>query len=106
MDELKEKIFLKLLKQNKLPAPEKEHRFNPNRRWRFDYAFIKYKIAIEVEGGVWIRGRHSRGKGMIADMEKYNWAVVNGWRVLRYTPQSLLNSIQDIQALLLTSKEE
>lgn len=43
-------------------------------------------IAIEIEGGVWNQGRHSRGKGMEADMEKYNRAALLGWRVFRFTP--------------------
>jgi very-short-patch-repair endonuclease len=76
-----------------------EHRFNPDRRWRFDYAFPDLMIAVEIEGGVWIQGRHSRGMGMINDMEKYNWAVLHGWRVLRYTPQQLGNAIRDLQTL-------
>jgi len=28
------------------------------------------EIAIEIDGGVWTRGRHSRGVGQVADMEK------------------------------------
>ena len=78
----------------------KEYRFNPSRRWRFDYALLKHKVAIEIEGGVWIRGRHSRGKGMVADMQKYNWATVNGWKVLRYVPQELINIVKDMEVLL------
>lgn len=55
-----------------------------------DYAWPDYMIALEVDGGVWIRGRHSRGSGMIGDMEKYNHAACDGWRVLRVTPSTLL----------------
>ena len=40
-------------------------------------------LAVEVEGGIWTRGRHSRGAGMIGDMNKYNEATLRGWRVLR-----------------------
>ena len=84
-------FFIQLLKQEGLPIPETEFKFCKDRRWRFDYAFPKYKIAIEQEGGIWIRGRHNRGTGFIKDMEKYNMAVLLGWRVLRYTPEQLLN---------------
>lgn len=68
-----------------------EHRFNPKRRWRFDYAHPQRKIAIEVEGGTWVSGRHNRGKGFIADMEKYNAAGADGWTVFRFTPQQMDN---------------
>lgn len=44
---------------------------------------------MEQEGGVFIRGRHSRGVGMVKDMEKYGEAAVLGWRVLRVTPQQV-----------------
>jgi len=68
-----------------------EFKFHPTRQWRFDYAIPAYKIAIEIEGGVWINGRHTRGYGAVKDMEKYNQAVLLGWRLLRFTPQQFNN---------------
>lgn len=67
----------------------KEHKFHPKRRWRFDYAIPEYKIALEVEGGVWTGGRHIRAQGFLGDMEKYNTATLMGWRVFRTTPDDL-----------------
>lgn len=67
-----------------------EFKFHPKRRWRFDYAFPEYKIAIEVEGGVWTNGRHTRGKGFLGDMEKYNAGTLAGWRIFRVTPDTLI----------------
>jgi len=70
----------------------KEYQFYKSRRWRFDYALPKYKIALEVEGGVWTQGRHIRPKGFLGDMNKYNTATLCGWRVFRTTPNKLLSS--------------
>lgn len=67
----------------------KEHRFLKDRRFRFDYAIPEYKIAIEQEGGIWTNGRHVRGAGYKRDMEKYSLAAVEGWIVIRRTPQEL-----------------
>lgn len=69
-----------------------ELQFCESRKWRFDYAIPEKKIAIEVEGGAWINGRHTRAQGFIADMEKYNTAAAMGWRLLRATPQTLLTT--------------
>ena len=72
-----------------LPAPVPEYRFAPPRRWRFDWAFMEKKIAVEQEGGIWTRGRHTRGAGYVADLEKYNSAARWGWRVFRFTPAQI-----------------
>jgi very-short-patch-repair endonuclease len=72
-----------------LPEPVFEYRFHPTRKWRFDIAFPSAKVAVEVEGGVWTKGRHTRPSGFRADMEKYNAAAVLGWRVLRVEPKDL-----------------
>lgn len=64
-----------------------EHRFHPTRKWRFDFAFLAQRLAVEVEGGVWAGGRHTRGSGFLGDCEKYNEATRLGWRVLRFVPR-------------------
>lgn len=73
--------------------PQKEYKFHPSRKWRFDYCFPDKKIAIEIEGGVWTYGRHNRSSGYIKDMEKYNHAAILGYRILRFTP----NQINEMQ---------
>lgn len=74
-----------------LPAPVTELRFAPPRRWRFDLAWVDQKLAVEIEGGAWVNGRHSRGRGFESDAEKYNAATLAGWRLLRFTP-SMINA--------------
>ena len=79
-------LFLKLLQTNfKGIQIEKEYKFHPARRWRFDYAFPFLMIAVEVDGGVWTGGRHINPAGYINDMEKLNTAASMGWLVLRIT---------------------
>ena len=76
-----------------LPRPVPEYRFDPNRRWRFDFAWPerKIKIAVEVEGGIWTGGRHIRGRGFEQDLMKYNEAVRQGWQVYRFTTEQVEN---------------
>lgn len=71
-----------------------EYRFHPTRRWRFDFAYWPAKVAIEIEGGVYSRGRHTRGSGFVADCEKYNAAAELGWTVLRF-PGTWLRTFED-----------
>ncbi len=79
--------------------PEREYRFDAERQWRFDYAWPERRIALEVEGGVWTQGRHTRGKGFLEDMKKYNRAAMLGWRVVRCVPDTLTSG-ETIQMLL------
>lgn len=62
----------------------REYKFHPTRKWRFDFADVDRKIAVECEGGVFSYGGHVRGKGYMNDTEKYNQAQIFGWKVLRY----------------------
>lgn len=68
---------------------EREYKFHPKRRWRLDIAFPAQRLAIEVEGGIWTRGRHVRGAGMLEDMEKYAELAILGWRLIRVAPKHI-----------------
>jgi very-short-patch-repair endonuclease len=74
-----------------LPEPVREYRFHPERRWRFDFAWPANHVAVEVDGGTWGRGRHSRGRGFAADCEKLNQAALLGWTVLRFTADNMMD---------------
>lgn len=67
------------------PELEREFRFHPVRKWRADFAHLESRTLIEIEGGIYIQGRHNRAAGFIADTEKYLEAFLAGWAVVRLT---------------------
>ena len=71
------------------PPLEREHRFHQERRWRADFAQVEHRVLIEVEGGIWVNGRHNRAAGFNADLEKYLEAGLLGWRVFRFGPNQI-----------------
>lgn len=75
-----------------LPEPTPEYKFHPGRKWRIDYYFEANgrRVGLEVEGGVWSGGRHTRGAGFKGDMEKYNAAGAMGITIVRAVPSDLL----------------
>lgn len=75
-----------------IPAPKSEYRFLETRRWKFDFAWPEFGIALEVEGSPGM-GRHTRPAGFLADCDKYNTAAMLGWfvfRCVRKTAESTL----------------
>ena len=93
--------YWRLLASNS-PKPTQEYRFvrevieeGPGIRkrikkaklqdWRFDFAWVSQKVAVELEGGIWTDGAHVRGGHYESDCKKYNAAQMFGWVVLRFT---------------------
>jgi len=72
-----------------LPVPEAEVPVVPGRRFRWDWAWKEHRVALEVQGGVWTRGRHTRGAGYSRDTEKLNEGQLAGWLVLYATTQQV-----------------
>jgi len=87
------------------PEPEHEYRFHPKRKWRFDWAWPEYGVAVECEGGVWVRGRHTRGQGFTKDCWKYSAAAALGWLVLRCTPGMLRENGAEFVRLVIQAME-
>ena len=72
---------------------EQEFEFHPKRKWRADFHLVGKKILVEVEGAIWSGGRHTRGKGYIGDMEKYNAATMMGFQVLRFSTDQVKSGL-------------
>jgi very-short-patch-repair endonuclease len=88
----------------------REFRFHPTRRWRADFLIGPEQFAnllIEIDGGSWVAGRHTRGSGFEKDAEKLNAAAELGYRVLRYTPKMIESgeALEQIRRIL-SMKEE
>jgi len=90
--EIPAELFARWLVLQGLPAPVLEYKFHPRRKWRTDLAWPDLKLACEIEGGVFSRGRHVRPVGFLRDVEKYNAYAVMGWSLLRVVPSQVQDS--------------
>jgi very-short-patch-repair endonuclease len=64
---------------------KREYLFCPGRRFRFDFAWLQSKVAIEVHGN----NQHGRYYRVDKDSEKNNEAVCLGWIILVITTEQL-----------------
>jgi len=102
MTPIQDRIFLAALAQAGIPSPVAEFKFHPVRKWRMDFAWPEQKVFLEVDGGIWCGGRHTRAREMLKSWEKENAAATQGWRVLRCQPRDCckLATINAIRAAL------
>lgn len=83
--ELTAQAVIDFCARNGFTRPTPEYKFHPDRKWRFDLAWPEDKVAIEFQGGAWVKGAHTRGKHFEADCEKFSVAATMGWRLLLCT---------------------
>lgn len=98
-------FLLPQIEEAGLPKPKREHSFWDDRKWRFDLAWPKQMIALEIEGGIWLStGEFGKGHAhparFISDCEKYSHAAIAGWRLIRATTQQV-ESGQALEWLLM-----
>lgn len=80
-----EATLLSQILHSDLPPPERQVRFHPTRRWQVDFLWRSPKtLAVEVEGAIWVYGRHNHPTGFAKDVEKYNQLTLCGIPLLRF----------------------
>lgn len=93
-------MFIQFIKQELGLTVWSEFYFSTERQYRIDYAIPiaadgkVLKIAIEQEGGIWMKGNsgHSSGQGIKRDMDKNNLLQSLGWRLIRRQPNEMLTA--------------
>ncbi len=86
-----ERRFLDLFRQigGDVDSLEREYRFAQPRRWRADFYHKATRTLIEIEGGIYGRGKHNHADGYTKDAQKYNMATALGFRLFRFTSKLL-----------------
>lgn len=75
-----------------IPARMYQYLFaRPERQWEADFAWPDARLIVEIDGALYTQGRHVRGDGREKDMERDNWCVMHGWRVLRFSTGQVRN---------------
>ena len=94
--------IVKLFAAHGIPEPVFEYKFCPTRKWPFDLAWVDSKLALEVDGGNWVKGAHVRPARILKTQEKENTAAGMGWRILHCEPSALASqqTIDYIKAAL------
>lgn len=93
--------LLQQIKATGLAIPTPEYKFWHGRRFAFDLAWPNFRLAVEIEGGLYGMGKpcpvckrrrggaHSSVKDMLKDLEKYNKANLEGWMLIRVQPKDV-----------------
>ena len=97
-------MIIAMMRHAGAPDPVAEYRFMADRRFRFDYAWPRYLIALEVDGAQWLRqgGRHNRD----SDRMKLNYAASLGWRVFRASHDMLRDDLLAVFELIASMIKE
>ena len=95
-----EDVFAAQLDAVGLDGYVREYQAIPGRRFRFDLCWVKERLPVEIQGGTYSRGAHSRPLGIKRDYEKGNLAIKYGWRVLQFDA----DMVKSGQALDFTEK--
>ena len=84
-----------------------EYKFKHKRRWKMDIALPDKFICIEIHGGIFANGRHTRGMGFRRDREKMNSAQLLGHTVLEFDTGIMFDAktIEDIDLAIEMSRE-
>lgn len=80
-----------------------EYKFHPRFKYLFDYCWVQYRVAVEIQGGIYARGRksgHTSIPGMERDMVKLNLAQANGWILLQLSPRKIKKSPAYVQMVI------
>lgn len=97
-------LFVNLCQSLGAPTPQMQFRFHPERKWKTDFYFEAngVKLALEVEGGIFTGGRHTRPAGFVGDLEKYNALTLQGIFLIRVSPKDLLkvDTVNKVKAVL------
>lgn len=64
---------------------ERHAKSKRSKRYRLDFAHSFSRTGIEIQGGVYSRGRHVTGSGYERDCKKYNLAYTSGWTIFLLT---------------------
>lgn len=76
-----ENKLARMMSEANLPSFVEQHKAIPNRMFLWDFGFLDYKVLVEVQGGIWMKGKraHTSGTGVRRDAEKSNLALINGF---------------------------
>lgn len=119
-----ELLLHKLLNESWPGEWEADVTFIEGRKYRGDAVNRIKKVVVEIDGGLHpfymtlkdgrrvkaTSGGHSSLAGIERDMAKSNFLTVNGWKLLRYTPESLkkrpFELMRDVRMLCGVSMDE
>ena len=63
----------------------------PGRKFRFDFAFLREWLLVEINGGTYSKGAHSTGTGIARDYEKFRLGQACGWEVYPFDTKEVKN---------------
>lgn len=102
-----EQAFATQIKQAGLPEPEREVKLSNEYAYRWDFVWARYRLAVEINGGIWNVGGHSTGKGILRDMTKLKLATLAGYRCFQFHADAVEDgsAVNTVERFILNYRE-
>jgi very-short-patch-repair endonuclease len=96
---LEAKVAADLAARGLMEGCERQYKFHPTRKWAADFAWPDTKVILEVNGGTYLQGAHSRGSRQRKDYEKWTSISLMGWRLILVDTVDVRKGIHVIRVL-------
>ncbi len=101
---LEDKFILAVKENGHLPRYSRNVKAIPGRKFEIDFYFSKYKVGIEIQGGIFIPGSGHTGAGQVRDYDKVNLAQLNGIILLQFAAPHLSSEERRAEAIAVVCK--
>jgi hypothetical protein len=76
-----------------MPAFHRTPKLQRQATWEFDGLFPDFNLLVEIQGGVWMRGKgaHSHPVDLVRNFRKHNDATRQGYAILQFEPDYVIS---------------
>ena len=79
-------LYAQICDRTKIPLPVQQLRFAAGRDYRADFAWPDHRLLVEVDGGLWIGGKHAIALHETRRQRRRIYAQALGWSIVEVGP--------------------
>ena len=86
-------LFAQICERTAIPLPAQQFHFAIGRDYRADFTWPDHRLLVEVEGGLWIGGKHAIALHEQRRQRRRCYAQALGWSIVEVSPPDVRSGV-------------